>query len=159
MPTINPRDRSITLTVKAKELFNETNYPPREDQMDANTSLLEDGGLESRYGDANKDFETIVFLNKQICWSIAESDPNGVDRGYTVALVEVFHNPTAGNPNFFNRDPLPVNRGTGQVCGNIATNPNLPIKDDSYTIQFTIADSRTTKTYNLDPKLKINQIN
>ena len=156
MPTINPRDRSITVTVKAKDLYNETNYPPTETQMDANTSLLEDGGLGSGYGDPNKNFETIVFMNKRICWSIAVSDPNGVDRGYTVALVEVFHNPTEGNPNFFNSNPLQVNSGTGNVCGTIARSPILPDMDDSYTIQFTVHDGTTTKTYNLDPKLKMN---
>lgn len=157
MPTINPRDRTITVTVRAKELYNESNYPPSETQMDANTYLLEDGGKRSGFGDPNKNFETIVFMNKRICWSIDVLDPNGEDRGYSVLLIEVFHNPTAGNPNFFNRNPLPVNRGTGQVCGTIATNPNLPNKDDSYTIKFSIAYGSTTpKEYNLDPKLRIN---
>ena len=155
MPTINPRDRSIAVTVKAKDLYNEINYPPTETQMDSNTYLLEDGGSRSGFGSPNKNFETIVFMNKRICWSIEILDPNGADRGYTVALIEVFHNPTEGNPNFFNTDPLPVNRGTGKVCGTIARSPLLPDMDDSYTIQFTVHDGTTTKTYNLDPKLKI----
>jgi len=156
MPTINPRDRDITVTVKAKELYNETNYPPTETQMDNNTSLIEDGGLGSGYGNANKDFETIVFMNKRICWSIEASDPNGVDRGYTVSLIEVFHNPTpVTNPNFFNSNPLRVNPGTGNVCGTISRSPILPDMDDNYTIQFSIAHGTTTKTYNLDPKLRI----
>jgi len=155
MPTINPRDRDITVIVKAKDLYNETDYPPTEAQMDNNTSLLEDGGLGNDFGNPNKNFETIVFMNKRVCWTITLNDPLGVDKGYTIALVEVFHNPTEGNPNFFNTDPLTVNRGTGKVCGTIARSPLLPDMDDSYTIQFTVHDGTTTKTYNLDPKLRV----
>ncbi len=163
MPTIDPSDRSITLIVKASELFNMPNTPTKK-QMDDCSSLLEDGGLESRFGDSNKDFETIVFMNRQICWSIEAADPNGVDKGYSVGLVKVFHNPTTGNPNFFDNDPLLVNEKTGKVCGTIAKNSTLPEKDDSYTIQFSVGFSRTTPNggmqsgitlFNLDPKLRI----
>ena len=155
MPTINPRDRSITLTVKAKELYKKKNYPPSEDQIDANTSLLEDGGLESRFGDANKNFETNVFMNKKIIWSIALSDPDGDDKDYRVHLDYVKHTPEAGNPNFFDSENIIADPVTGKITGTISKNPNLPNKDDSYTINFIITGPQMSKEYILDPKLKI----
>ena len=74
-----------------------------------------------------------------------------------MALVDVVHNPTPPtNPNFFDsNDPLPVNPGTGNVCGRISRVPILPDMDDNYTIQFSIKNGTTTKNYNLDPKLRI----
>lgn len=155
----NPHDRSITVVVKAKDLFN---YPTdiTKQVVDDYTSLVEDGGLESRFGDSNKDFETIVFMNKNICWSIETADPNGEDRGYSVELVKVFHNPTPGNPNFFTSDPLNVNQRTGKVCGTISRSPILPDMDDNYTIEFVIGHSTGPNQggmvrIDLDPKLKI----
>ena len=160
MPEIDPRDRSIALIVKAKELFNLT-VPVTKPLMDELTSIVEDGGFSSGFGNPNKDFETTVFMNKKVCWSIEADDPNGEDKGYIISLDKVFHNPTPSNPNFFNEDPLNVNRKTGKVCGTIARSPLLPDMDDNYTIQFEIrhdisSHQSAIKLFNLDPKLKIN---
>ncbi len=124
MGNSTPKNRRVTLTVKAKDLFTESNYPPTEGQMDDCTALSDDEGYASDYGNANKDYETLVYMNYQMGWDIDASDKNGVDRGYTVALASVSHNPVAGNPQFFTSNPLNV--GTNKkVTGTIANNPNL----------------------------------
>lgn len=159
----NPHDRSIRVIVKAKELY-ESNNPNDEGIMDANTRLVEDGGLESGFGNSNKNFETTVFMNKRICWSIELADPNGEDLHYSVSLSKVFHNPTAGNPNFFNQEELVVNSDTKKVCGTISRSPIISDMDDNYTIEFYVGYSNTTPQggtqsgmvkLELDPKLRI----
>jgi hypothetical protein len=162
MPDFNPKDRTIRVIVQANKLFN---TDLTEDDVDKYTSLEEDGGLTSAFGNPNRDFETIVYMSKRICWSIELNDPSGEDTNYSVSLSSVDHNPDDGNPNFFTQDSLTVNPGTGQVCGTIARNPNLPNKDDSYTIEFNIVYSTqdpplsTIKAVFLDPKLKISTRN
>lgn len=148
-----PKNRKVTVTVKAKALF-DLPYPPSETQIDDNTALTDDDGFSSTYGDKNKDYETIVFMNYDMVWDIALSDKNGVDRGYSVALKSVSHNPVTGNPQFFTSNPINVGRDK-KVRGTISLDPNLPNKDDSYTINFTISDGSTTLDFPLDPKLKI----
>lgn len=154
--TINPKNRTIRLIVQAKKLYN--NHETETD-VDNYTALVEDGGLKSDFGHANKDFETMVFMNKNICWSIEVADPRGEDLHYYASLAKVVHNPDAGNPNFFTAEELYLNPDTMQICGTIARNPNLPNKDDSYTILFYVGhssgNSTTTKLVVLDPKLKI----
>ena len=155
---INPRNRSIRVIVQAKKLFNTDMF---ESDVNNFTSLVEDDGLGNGFGDSNRDFETIVFMNKQICWSIELSDSSGEDKNYSVCLSSVFHNAEDGNPNFFTKEKLDVNPGTGLVCGLISRNPNLSNKDDNYTIEFDITYSTqnpplsTIKSVLLDPKLKI----
>lgn len=160
MPT-TPKDRTITLIVQANKLFNSE---VKDKDIDKYTSLVEDGGLASGFGDPNKDFETIVFMNKNICWSIEMANIDGEDKNYNVSLSKIIHEPDAGNPNFFTKDELPVNSKTGKICGTITKNPNLPKKDDSYTIEFSIGYSKTENggvqtgivLIELDPKLRIN---
>ena len=155
------KDRTIRLIVQANKLFNSN---VTEQDIDNYTSLEEDGGLGNGFGDPNKDFETIVFMNKKVCWSIEMADPNGDDQHYSVALSKIVHKPNAGNPNFFTSEELKVDSGTGKVCGTIARNPNLPNKDDSYNIEFSVGYYNTTQQggtqsgivlVNLDPKLRI----
>lgn len=158
MPNSNPRDRTIRVIVQANKLFNSDLY---ESDVDNFTSLVEDGGLGNGFGDTNRDFETIVFMNKNICWSIEINDPSGEDKNYSVNLSSVFHNSEQGNPNFFSKEKLDVHPGTGLVCGVISKNPDLTNKDDNYTIEFDITYSTqnpplsTIKSVLLDPKLKI----
>lgn len=156
MLTINPKDRAIRLIVKANKLFNSNQT---DSEIDECTSLMDDTGFGNAFGEPNKDFETIVFMNKKICWSIETADPNGEDRNYSVALTAVVHKPNPGNPQFFTKDPLTVNPGTGKVCGTIAKDPDLPEKDDSYTIEFNIEynspNGSTIMAIDLDPKLQI----
>ena len=156
MPDFNPKDRTIKVIVQAYKLFNSD---MSEEDVDKYTALVEDGGFGNGFGEPNRDFETIVYMNKRICWSIELSNSGGDNTNYSVALDNVFHNPDDGNPNFFTKDPLPVIPGTGQVCGTIARNPNLENKDDSYTISFNIEynskNGSTIVAIDLDPKLKI----
>ena len=147
-------NKTICIYVQANKLYNLRNYPPTEQQMDDLTALRDESALESGYGDANKDFQTDVFLNYNVTWEIFATNPTGEDRGYEVALRSVFHNPTKGNPNFFNQDSLPVGRD-GNVTGQIVSLGNL--QDENYTIKFTVKYGSSTYEYNLDPKLKVNQ--
>ena len=140
------KDQTIVVSVQAEQLYG---LAPTEANIDKHTALVDGDGFGSEFGDRNKDFETEVFMNKKITWSI-QSD-NDL---FTCALVSVTHNPTDGNPQFFNRNPIPV-RKDGTVQGVIARNPNLTNKDDSYTINFTITFSGVTLPYPLDPKLRI----
>ena len=148
-----PKNRKVTVTVKAKNLF-DLPYPPSETKIDEFTALTDDEGYSSEYGDKNKDYETLVFMNYEMIWDIELDDKNGTDRGYSVALKSVSHNPTAGNPQFFTSNPLNVGRDK-KVRGTIALNPNLQNPDDSYTINFTISDGTNTLDFPLDPKLRI----
>lgn len=156
MSTIQPKNRTIRLIVQANKLFNSDITP---EEIDQYTSLVDDENLSSTFGQRNEDFETMVFMNYNICWSIEVNDPNGTDKNYRVALNSVIHKPYPGNPQFFTEDPLKVDPATGKVCGTIAIDPNLPEKDDSYTIEFDIeyVDNvgSTIVSVDLDPKLKI----
>lgn len=148
-----PKNRQVTITVKAKTLFN-LPYPPTKEQIDDNTALTDDEGYSSTFGNENKDFETLVFMNFDMIWDIKLDDKNGTDRGYSVALKSVSHDPKAGNPQFFTSNPLTVGRDK-KVRGTIAINPHLENPDDSYTINFSISNGPTTLDFPLDPKLRI----
>lgn len=161
MSTNRPTNRTIRLIVQANKLMNSS---VTDEDIDNYTSLVVDNGTQNGFGAPNQDFETIVFMNKNICWSIEMANINNEDEHYSVSLSKVIHKPDAGNPNFFTTDPLLVNEATGQVCGTIALNPNLPNKDDSYTIEFAIGYSNRTPQggvttgmilIKLDPKLRI----
>jgi len=154
-----PKNRTITLKVKAKDLFGLRGYPPTEGQIDDNTYLIDDEGLESRYGAANKDYLTLVYMDKDITWSIALNDPKGEDLGYGVRLDYVRHTPNPGNPNFFDKEILNVDIDTGKITGRISRDPDLENKDDSYTINFIVENIRTSKEFVLDPKLQIRKKN
>lgn len=149
------KNRAITITVKTKELYDVLNEPG-EQAIDNVTYLVDDEGLESRFGEGNKEYETIVFMGKNITWNIRSFEPLGEDRGYEASLVSVSHNPTDGNPNFFDSDTLTPGKD-GKIQGTISRNPNLKNKDDSYTINFKIIHNGKPKPYPLDPKLKLNQ--
>lgn len=161
MAAIQPKDRTIRLIVEAEQLYNSNGG---DENLDKYTSLVDDEGFGNAFGDPNANFETIVFMNKNVCWSIDKASNDGENQYYSVALSKVIHKPNAGNPQFFTKDPLEVNRGTGKVCGTISLNPNLPEKDDSYSIEFSVGFSKRTEQggivsgmviYTLDPKLKI----
>lgn len=150
-----PRDRDIMVTINSNTLYN-LPYPPTEAQIDANTYLVDDEGLESRFGESNKNFETLVFSGKEMIWAARSFEPLGVDRDYSVSLQSVSQNQEPGNSNFFvEATPLPVSRD-GKIHGTIATF-DRPIPDDSYTINFLITYRGETRTYPLDPKLRLNQ--
>ena len=58
--TLVPKNRTITLIVKAKDLFG-LHYPPSETQIDDCVSLLDDEGYESRFGASSKNYTTDVY--------------------------------------------------------------------------------------------------
>lgn len=149
------KKRRLTVIVRAHNLFIWPQYPPPEYIVDDFTAIVDDRGFESRFGDENKKFTTDVDMGTDICWDIKVSDPK-LDRGYSVALVSVFHNPQpAGptNPNFFDHDPLLVGKN-GKVCGTIVNRPILPGFEDSYSVRFTITGPNgNSPEFILDPRL------
>ncbi len=152
VPHLSAKNRTVTITVMAKDLF-DADYPPSKQVVDDYTALTDDTGFENQFGEPNKNFETIVFMKYMMVWAIKVSDKK-IDKGYEVALISVTHNPTKGNPNFFTKNPLQVGKDK-KVRGIITEDPKLPNKDDSYTIHFSIAHGKDTKPFNLDPKLRI----
>ena len=149
-PKLSPKNRTVTVTVMSKDLF-KADYPPSKKIVDDYTALTDDTGFENRFGDPNKNFETIVFMNFEMIWKIKVSNKE-IDKDYKVALISVTHNPVKGNPNFFKEKP--VLKGN-KVKGIINNDPKLRNKDDSYTIHFSIKHGKETRPYNLDPKLRI----
>ena len=161
MSAIKPKDRTIRLIVEAEQLYNSDGGDANLDKF---SSLVDDEGFGNAFGEPNANFETIVFMNKKGCWSIEKASNEGENQYYSVSLSKVIHKPNADNPQFFTKDPLEVNPGTGTVCGTIAKNPNLPEKDDSYSIEFYVGFRKKTEQggvvsgmvkFTLDPKLKI----
>lgn len=147
-----PKNRTINVFVRASQLFP---LDPTEVNVDNNTELKDDKGSTCKYGDKKDNYKTEVFMYKKITWSIQSADPDGIDKGYTVALVSVSHKPIKGNPKFFNRNPLLV-KNNGTVWGKISKNPRLPNKYESYDINFTITHNAIKNPFPLDPKLQIN---
>lgn len=152
------KNRRLTVVVRANNLFNWPQYPPPETIVDDFTAIEDERGFTSRFGDENKNFTTDVDMGTDICWDIRVADPRS-DRGYSVALVSVFHNPQPPgptNPNFFDHDPLNVGKN-GKVCGTIVNRPILPGFEDSYSISFTITGPNgMSPVFVLDPKLSVN---
>lgn len=145
----------ITLEVKAHDLYN---LRSSELNVDQNTTLRDNEGDRIGYGDSNHDFETRVHKKQRICWEIALNAPNGEDGDYIVALNYVEHNPSPGNPNFFNKERLLVKKN-GKIKGKISNDPLTPLFDDIYTIYFTITPPKGVaggpQTFPVDPKIRI----
>ena len=149
-----PRNTKLTVVVEASKLYG---LPPTEPNVDLYTALEGDDGFGSDFGDRNKNFETKVFLNYKMSWDIKTSDKNGVDRGYSVGLYSVYHNPVSGNPNFFNSTEILSKNNGNTVEATVVNAPILPGMDENYTIYFWVKYGNGLPTYfPLDPKLKIN---
>lgn len=153
MGTKNPRNRRLTVKVKARDLYP---LPPTEPNVDANSSLIGDDGFESRFGDQSKSFETGVYMGYEMIWDIEAVDKNGVDKGYDVNLYSIYHNPVPGNPNFFSTPELFPKNNKKTIRGTIVNSPLLPDIDDNYTIYFSITYNGVPHYFPIDPKLKIN---
>ena len=145
-----PRDRHISITVETDELWKKQ-YPrtPKSD-IDDCVAITDDSGFGSPYRSPKKDFETEVYPGKKVKWTIANQNVSRI----VVMLHSVSHNPTKGNPYYFDHNPLNVGKD-GSVEGTIMNLGNLP--DDNYTINFILKnlDTDEKRTYPIDPKLKI----
>ncbi len=148
----DPEDRTLTVIVKAKDLYG---LPATELNVDDNTALKDDRGLENSFRAPNKTFETVIARKHKMRWDIEVETPNGEDRGYDVRFSSVTHNPTAGNPNFFDKESLLPGKNTKVVEGHIQDIPQTVVNDDNYTIHFEITNGTTWLSYPLDPKLRL----
>lgn len=149
-----PKDRTITLTVKASDLWAKGPSATQK-QIDKYTKIENDGGKEAGYGDDKKNFNTNVWKAKHVTWDIVAKSPNGDDKGYEVTLVSISQK-KGSNTEFFKNMPL-TPKSDGHIKGKVekgATND-----EDHYNINFCInnanVDSGNNISFSLDPKLSI----
>lgn len=141
----------ITLTVQANALY-AIDYPTGP-QVD-NCSTLSDDNNGSSGNGVIDNFQSNVYANNTVTWSGVTADPNGVDRGYNIAITQI-----SNNSSFFPGNPL---TGTPGRSGNVSAtaNGNIAGQNDTYTIYFTIypPGNGTPKSAGLtiDPKLQGN---
>jgi len=158
--TINPikKNRAVTLTVKASDLFKADTSTTKKmnKEVDNSTSIENDGGYTLPYKQPKKDFYTDVYKNFNITWSIKPAFPAGIDKGYVVKLVNIDQDTSSGNPNLFQKNPLPSEDGGKTVVGKVKVSD--PSTLDTYYIHFTITnpEGKTKPVYTLDPKLRGN---
>ena len=142
-----PKNRTITIKVKAKGLFEKGSLPGESD-VDDKTEIKNDGGKTSDFGKDKSDFKTGVWIGNTVTWSIKQEYAGGKDDGYNVELNSIEQT----GSNFFGTQPLtPVN---GVITGTVEKGST---GDDTYKIHFTITNNGTTNKYTIDPKLQINQ--
>lgn len=147
------KNRKITIQVEAEKLYMS---PPADPWVDKFTALTDDEGFSSPFGDANARFETGVYMDYTVTWVIEVAFQDGEDKGYDVRLNSIYHEPTKGNPNFFNSEELYPVKNPKEIVGTISKDPGLENKSDTYTIYFAISDSKGNwQNYPLDPRLKM----
>lgn len=145
--TKEPKDRTISIAVDTDALWAKP-YPNTSETDIDDCTFISDGTLSSPYRDPKKNFETEVFRNKKVKWTIASQNVSSI----YVRLVSVTHNPPPGNPIYFKKTPLEVG-SDGSVEGKIMDIDNLP--DDNYTIHFNLLKGNDIRHYPIDPKLRI----
>jgi hypothetical protein len=156
MENKSPHNRTITVKVKASELFTK---PPIPLYVNPNTVLIDDEGLANAYGDNNRNYSTEVYLGYNVTWNIVVADPDGADKGFDVKLESISQERGAGNANFFGTPEIKSNDGGKTIVGTIVNLPPLRDMEDFYDIYFGISNDggRSYDYFPLDPRLKINQ--
>ena len=147
-----PRNRVVTLVVKASELYA---LASTEENVDDKSYLHNDDGYEGRFGDKNNSFETTAYKDHYVTWRIESFNPKD-DRGYDLQLYFVQHNDTPDNPNFFSDEFLfPNTAKMNSIPGKIIRGTNVSI-DDEYSLCFRITHNNLPKYYTVDPRIRIN---
>jgi len=139
----NPRDIHINFKIQADAIFNGG-------AVESNSELSDDNNGKSPNGKPSN-FESEAYASKFVNWEIFDVGDNS--RDYQVKFLDF---PWTGNIDAFSKNPL---QGGGKKA-------KAKIKDDTpdgtlkYTIRFTIRSKRTreTKTFELDPRLKVRRI-
>lgn len=148
----------ITLTVQAKSLSEATEPPII--IIDDYCSIFDDTPGRPPYTGTREDFTSDVYIGNRVTWRGVTADPNGVDRGYSVAIQSIVYEPKADDPNdvSFFPSPLAGQPGrTGDATTLINNDAALDGKHDIYTINFLIyAPGNNTPfgPYPIDPKLR-----
>ncbi len=136
----NPKNIHIAYKVNAEAIFNGGDVA-------GNSQLSDDNNGKSPDGNPTK-FESKGYISKNVNWEIKAIGENA--SSYQVKFLDF---PWSGDIDAFEKNPIP---GGGRKA-------KAKIKDNSgegtikYTIRFTIKSSTTgeTKTFNLDPRLKV----
>lgn len=151
MNTRNKKHVVITLTVAADQLYN--NLHPRQKEID-NCCNLSDNNKGSQANRSIRSFTSHVYANYTVRWFGAVQDPNGADRGYTIAITGIRNKSKRIFPNL----KLKGTPGKyGSVCE--TTKDNIHNKKDKYTIDFKIYPPNLRgfkREFHLDPKLQGN---
>lgn len=159
----NPPGRPVVikLTVSASNLAAISN--PNSLQISANCWLFDDKPGRPPYVGTNEDFTSDVYLGKEVTWRGVTSDPNGADRGYSIAIYSIVYEPNSSDPNdvSFFPSPLMGKPGrTGDASTTIPNDSNIVSKHDIYRINFYIykpGDNNPLGPYPIDPKLQGNR--
>ena len=148
------KDRTITLTVKASDLWAKGPSATQK-QIDKYTKIENDGGKEAGYGDDKKNFNTNVWKEKHVTWDIVAKSPNGDDNGYEASIVSISQK-DGSNTEFFKGMPLKP-KSYGPIKGKVEKGDTGD--HDHYSINFCITNFNVDKnrdiTFSLDPKLSI----
>ncbi len=136
----NPRDIHIDFKINAEAIFNGGD-------VESNSSMSDDNNGKSPNGKPSK-FESEAYASKFVNWEIFDTGNNS--RNYQIKMLDF---PWTGNVDAFSKNPL---QGGGKKA-KAKIKDNTPDGTLKYTIRFEIRNKRTreTKTFELDPRLKI----
>jgi hypothetical protein len=151
------KNREVNVDIKAKQLFELGEFVTQA-QIDNHTGFASnevvDGHFVNEVWKSHKDYELTVYKNHTMLWFIPSGNDKGENSGYETKLLDVSHNPKSGSPNIFDSDIL--NAGSdGMIRATISNNAEMS-QDYIYTVNFSITNNGVTRTYSIDPKLKIN---
>jgi hypothetical protein len=152
MNTLSKTHVVITLTVAAHKLYNI--QKPKQRDIDR-FCQLSDNNKGSKGDGTIHDFQSDVYANYTVRWVGATHDPNGKDRGYSVAISKIKNKTNT----IFGKVQL---KGEGKkhasVCDTVKN--KIGRKKDRYTIYFKIykpgAHALHSDRFSIDPKLQGN---
>lgn len=142
---------NITLTVRASDLYTANPQPANQTALDGYCTLIDNnnGRIVPPPGSSSgtlQDFTSQVYHNQLVTWLITNSQGGP----YQVKITSINND---SDPPFFSPNPISApQNGAASVNGT----PLVSSGEDTYTINFTVTDTRpggTTKNYSLDPKL------
>ena len=153
----------ITLTVEASSLFALGGTTYTQDQVDALCTLSDDNN-DGTSTDV-KTYVSNVYLNHNVQWVGKVKFPDGVDKGYSIAIDSIVHeasqisDPNApSNQNFFADGTIEGGGGrSSNVNAVVNNNQSLIDQLDVYTINFSVYDQQNNNfPFPIDPKLRAN---
>ena len=161
--TTIPKAQTIKLTVQANDLY-VLDYSPNQTDIDK-FCLLEDVNHSSanyRIDTPLRHFSSEVYIKHDVMWTSETKYPDGIDKGYSVSIEKIKHEPyekPINSPNFF-KDPEILGIGSDEskmVTTVVKDDKNLEHDCYVYSIHFRIYKQNAKhKDYEIDPKLCCN---
>jgi hypothetical protein len=153
------KNRDIRVIVKAKQLF-ELGESVSTDEVDKLISLTtNEAGWPSDSWKSHQNFAVSVNAGFAIRWFIVAGNYNLEDEGYTIKLINVYHNTKDETRNFFGENNLTLSGNGKAMTSTILSGLKKSDNFDSFSINFSITHKINGKdvkrTFICDPKLKI----